>query len=87
MRSLFDGLAEVDSIALDPHKWLYLPADCGCVLCRDPASARGPVSLDAGTRVLGEAIESNLDCARPLGGRDERDLNRVNEQIVLTLQR
>lgn len=46
-RPLFDGLAEADSIALDPHKWLYLPADCGCLIYRDPEAARAAFSLDA----------------------------------------
>lgn len=30
------GLAAADSIALDPHKWLYNPLEAGCVLVRDP---------------------------------------------------
>jgi glutamate/tyrosine decarboxylase-like PLP-dependent enzyme len=30
------GLAEADSIAVDPHKWLYAPLEAGCVLVRDP---------------------------------------------------
>jgi aromatic-L-amino-acid decarboxylase len=154
--SLLDGLAEADSIALDPHKWLYLPADCGCLLYRDPASVRTAFVLDAdytrvmhsepaeafafwdygpeltrrfralkvwmtltyaGTAAIGEAIESNLDCARyaaeliddsdefellapvqlsifcfryrPPGPHDERDLDldRLNERIMLALQR
>ncbi len=29
------GLREADSIALDPHKWLYSPFEAGCVLVRD----------------------------------------------------
>lgn len=105
VRGLFDGLVEADSIALDPHKWLYLPADCGCLLYRDPAAVLGAFALDAdytrilhqepaeayafwdygpelsrrfralkvwmtlahaGSRAIGEAIESNLDCARYL---------------------
>jgi len=36
----FPGLAKADSLALDPHKWLYQPLDCGCLLHRDPQSAR-----------------------------------------------
>src|SRR6202142_4211737 len=31
----FDGLALADSLSLDPHKWLYQPLDCGCLLYRD----------------------------------------------------
>jgi len=32
------GLAEADSIALDPHKWLYNPLEAGCALVRNPQS-------------------------------------------------
>lgn len=32
----FDGLAAADSIAIDPHKWLYAPLEAGCVLVKDP---------------------------------------------------
>jgi glutamate/tyrosine decarboxylase-like PLP-dependent enzyme len=39
-RPLFAGIAEADSIALDPHKWLYLPMGCGSVLYKDPSTAR-----------------------------------------------
>jgi glutamate/tyrosine decarboxylase-like PLP-dependent enzyme len=34
--ALFAGLEEADSLALDPHKWLYSPLEAGCVLVRDP---------------------------------------------------
>src|SRR5438067_4603470 len=36
----FRGLAEADSLSLDPHKWLFQPLDCGCLLYRDPEIAR-----------------------------------------------
>jgi len=36
----FGGLSEADSISLDPHKWLFQPLDCGCLLYRDPEIAR-----------------------------------------------
>jgi aromatic-L-amino-acid/L-tryptophan decarboxylase len=36
----FPGLNLADSISLDPHKWLYQPLDCGCLLYRDPGKAR-----------------------------------------------
>src|SRR5262249_38410761 len=29
---LFRGLERASSISLDPHKWLYQPLDCGCLL-------------------------------------------------------
>jgi len=37
---LFDGLSEADSIALDPHKWLYSPLEAGCVMVRDAVHLR-----------------------------------------------
>ena len=30
------GLSEADSVAVDPHKWLYAPLEAGCTLVRDP---------------------------------------------------
>ena len=35
-RRLLAGLAEADSIALDPHKWMHAPFEVGCALIRDP---------------------------------------------------
>lgn len=39
-RRLFRGIERADSVSLDPHKWLYTPVDCGCLLFRDEATAR-----------------------------------------------
>lgn len=32
------GLGAADSVALDPHKWLYAPLEAGCALVRDPSA-------------------------------------------------
>ncbi|MFN2515640.1 MAG: aspartate aminotransferase family protein [Pyrinomonadaceae bacterium] len=45
-RPLFRGLARADSISLDPHKWLYVPIDSGCLLFRDEAQARAAFNSD-----------------------------------------
>jgi glutamate/tyrosine decarboxylase-like PLP-dependent enzyme len=34
--SALRALAEADSVALDPHKWLYAPLEVGCTLVRNP---------------------------------------------------
>jgi glutamate/tyrosine decarboxylase-like PLP-dependent enzyme len=39
-RARFSGLERADSVSLDPHKWLYTPLDCGCLLYRDGTLAR-----------------------------------------------
>ena len=44
-KPLFDGLERADSVAADPHKWLYMPVECGCVMVRDGALLREAFSL------------------------------------------
>jgi glutamate/tyrosine decarboxylase-like PLP-dependent enzyme len=39
------GLARADSLAVDAHKWLYVPVDAGLVLIRDGVTARDTFSL------------------------------------------
>src|SRR5207344_150754 len=34
------GLTLADSVAVDPHKWLYAPLEAGCALVRDPDMLR-----------------------------------------------
>jgi glutamate/tyrosine decarboxylase-like PLP-dependent enzyme len=54
LRPFFAGIAEADSVALDPHKWLYLPVGCGCVLYKDAQTARAAFSQDTDyIRVIG----------------------------------
>jgi aromatic-L-amino-acid/L-tryptophan decarboxylase len=54
-RALFTGIERADSIALDPHKWLYLPVDVGCVIYRAPEIARAAFAHEAEyTRIIGE---------------------------------
>jgi aromatic-L-amino-acid decarboxylase len=36
----FSGLSECDSVAVDPHKWLYAPLEAGCALVRDVSKLR-----------------------------------------------
>jgi aromatic-L-amino-acid/L-tryptophan decarboxylase len=38
------ALAEADSVAVDPHKWLYAPLEAGCALVRDPEALRAAFS-------------------------------------------
>jgi glutamate/tyrosine decarboxylase-like PLP-dependent enzyme len=44
-RTKLGFLKEADSLALDPHKWLYVPVEAGLSLVRDGASMRDAFSL------------------------------------------
>jgi len=38
------GLSQADSVAVDPHKWLYAPLEAGCALVRNSAALRNAFS-------------------------------------------
>jgi glutamate/tyrosine decarboxylase-like PLP-dependent enzyme len=42
---LYRGLERADSLAVDPHKWLYMPVECGCILIREASAMRDTFSL------------------------------------------
>lgn len=46
-RALYAGLELADSVTLDPHKWLYIPYECGAVLVRDQEALRRAYSMSA----------------------------------------
>ncbi len=60
MRPLFAGLDRADSMAVDPHKWLNVPYDAGCVLVRD-------------WEVLARAFTLVPEYLRVADGQDEHD--------------
>ncbi|MDE3127309.1 MAG: decarboxylase, partial [Gemmatimonadota bacterium] len=50
-RALLAGVERADSVTLDPHKWLYVPFECGCLLARDPKA------LEAAFHVLPDYLK------------------------------
>ena len=67
----YAGLERADSLALDPHKWLGVPVDCGCALVRDTDELRGTFSLvpsylrDEAAGELGWFSEYGMEQTRP----------------------
>jgi len=57
--SLFVGLERADSISLDPHKWLYAPLDCGCLLFREDAPALAAFGNEDADYI--KVLEENAD--------------------------
>lgn len=45
-KDLFKGLELADSVSLDPHKWLYVPVDAGCLLFRDEVAAKAAFNTE-----------------------------------------
>ncbi|OFW77117.1 MAG: hypothetical protein A2Z48_07955 [Actinobacteria bacterium RBG_19FT_COMBO_70_19] len=65
LRPLFAGIERADSIAFDPHKWLYTPHSGGCVLLRDFSLLQG--SFDAQPSYIHqdrEVTHAGLDLGR-----------------------
>jgi aromatic-L-amino-acid/L-tryptophan decarboxylase len=65
------GIAEADSITLDPHKWLAQTFDVGCLLVRDG-------------RRLAETFASRPDYLQDLAPGGEEEINFADCGIALT---
>ncbi len=55
------GLREADSVAVDPHKWLYAPLEAGCALVRDPRALRDAFSYRPPYYHLDESDEAPIN--------------------------
>jgi glutamate/tyrosine decarboxylase-like PLP-dependent enzyme len=44
-REAVRGIEQADSVTLDPHKWLYQPYECGCLLVRDDRQLRAAFQM------------------------------------------
>ena len=50
-KAMLSGIERADSLTLDPHKWLFVPFECGCLLVRDPSA------LTSAFRILPEYLK------------------------------
>jgi glutamate/tyrosine decarboxylase-like PLP-dependent enzyme len=56
-----EGLAEADSVAVDPHKWLYAPLEAGCALVKRPEHLRNAFSYHPPYYRFGEEALNFVD--------------------------
>jgi aromatic-L-amino-acid decarboxylase len=55
------ALADADSVAVDPHKWLYAPLEAGCALVRRPEHLRDAFSYRPPYYHFGEDVLNLVD--------------------------
>jgi len=55
------ALSDADSVAVDPHKWLYAPLEAGCVLVRDAEKLRNAFSYHPAYYHFDEQVVNYLD--------------------------
>jgi aromatic-L-amino-acid decarboxylase len=55
------GIGEADSVAVDPHKWLYAPLEAGCALVRNPEALREMFSYHPPYYHFADQAEPTID--------------------------
>jgi aromatic-L-amino-acid/L-tryptophan decarboxylase len=55
------GISEADSVAVDPHKWLYAPLEAGCALVRNPEALRDAFSYHPPYYHFADQAEPTID--------------------------
>lgn len=55
------GVSLADSVAVDPHKWLYAPLEVGCALVKDPAALPAAFSYHPPYYHFGEQVTNFFD--------------------------
>ena len=80
---LREGLALADSVAVDPHKWLYAPVEAGCVLVRHPGVLRDTFSYSPPYyRFDGEAEDPRVNYFE-LGPQNSRGFRALKVWLAL----
>ncbi len=62
-RRLLSGIEQADSVALDPHKWLYQPIECGALLVREARDLEHAFSVFPDYLTETEAGETEVQLA------------------------
>ncbi len=73
------GLSEADSVAVDPHKWLYAPLEAGCALVRDLEKLRAAFSYHPVYYHFGDEATNYFD----LGPQNSRGFRALKVWLAL----
>lgn len=77
--SEFAGLSDADSLAVDPHKWLYAPLEAGCALVRDVEKLRAAFSYHPAYYHFGDEAINYFD----LGPQNSRGFRALKVWLAL----
>jgi glutamate/tyrosine decarboxylase-like PLP-dependent enzyme len=75
-------MADADSIACDPHKWLYAPVDAGVVLVREPGLLAASFAFHASYLHAREDSDGRVDLAE-LGPENSRRARGIKVWMAL----
>ena len=73
------GIGMADSIAIDPHKWLYSPLEAGCTLVRDPRTLRDAFAYHPAYYYFGVEATNYVD----LGPQNSRGFRALKVWLAL----
>jgi aromatic-L-amino-acid/L-tryptophan decarboxylase len=73
------ALALADSVAMDPHKWLYSPLEAGCVLVRDAERLRSAFAYHPPYYHFGQEARNYVD----LGPQNSRGFRALKVWLAL----
>ena len=74
-----EALSLADSVAVDPHKWLYAPLEAGCVLVRDPETLRRAFAYHPPYYHFGQQATNYVD----LGPQNSRGFRALKVWLAL----
>ena len=76
------SLRLADSVALDPHKWLYCPLEAACVLTRDPDALKNAFAFYPQYYMLGEEQDEGTNFYQ-LGMQNSRGFRALKVWLAL----
>ena len=77
------ALSLADSVAVDPHKWLYVPLEAGCALVREPRILRDTFSFHPSYYRFDDHAEEELTNFLELGPQNSRGFRALKVWLAI----